>query len=197
VQSGFFINLAIQPELHVRIAVSQKEWDVKATGFSICFLMFIAATASVAQTKIAGTSSCGKPNPHHAVDIGDRAGHVFSMDEVKCKWMMGMQIENARTTDDVVMMLSETTGNSSHERGYIVTKLDSGDMVFARYSGTTRMRHGVSVSSRGIWSYTGGSGKMDGLAGKGTFTASVEVNGSRTYQFEGRYSLPSRKSDGR
>ena len=45
-------------------------------------------------------------------------------------------------------------------------------------------------TSKGTWSYTGGTGKLKGIKGKGTYDGKGSSDGTATYQIEGDYTLP-------
>ena len=46
------------------------------------------------------------------------------------------------------------------------------------------------MSSEGTWTYTGGTGKLKGIKGKGTFKGTPNPDGTMTYQVDGEYQLP-------
>jgi hypothetical protein len=52
------------------------------------------------------------------------------------------------------------------------------------------VKDGKPGDGSGTWMYTGGTGKLKGLKGKGTYTIKFESDGSATAQVEGEYTLP-------
>jgi hypothetical protein len=58
--------------------------------------------------------------------------------------------------------------------------MDSGDKVFACHQGEGTYAYG----NEGTWSFTGGSGKLKGIKGKGTYTCSPSG-----WDIEGEYQL--------
>lgn len=55
--------------------------------------------------------------------------------------------------------------------------MQSADKVFVAYQGTTTTKDGAPLNARGSWAYTGGTGKLNGLKGKGTYTCSPWARG--------------------
>jgi len=51
----------------------------------------------------------------------------------------------------------------------------------------------LALSTVGTWSFTGGTGKLKGLKGKGTYKGTGNADGSMTYEVEGDYELPAAK----
>jgi hypothetical protein len=66
----------------------------------------------------------------------------------------------------------------------------NGDRYFTVTQGTGAMKEGVAQTAEGTWSYTGGTGKLKGLKGKGTFKGKAAPDGTFTIEVEGEYQLP-------
>jgi hypothetical protein len=81
-----------------------------------------------------------------------------------------------------------TLGRSMRAHGVHVTTMESGDKLFVAYQGTGTTKDGVLQNGKGTWSYTGGSGKLKGIKGKGTYTCAVSGDGT-TCEIEGEYQL--------
>jgi hypothetical protein len=152
------------------------------------------AGAAAAQTKTSGTISCTKPDPAYSIDAGDSAGHALGLVKVACTWTKGMQIEGVATKDGYNVATSDGSVTKFHESGYHVSNMANGDKIYVRFSGTETMtKDGKPDSSAGTWSYTGGTGKFKGLAGKGTYKGKADTNGNYTTEVEGEYTLPTKK----
>jgi hypothetical protein len=52
------------------------------------------------------------------------------------------------------------------------------------------MKDGAVESTEGTWSFSGGTGKLMGVKGKGSFKGKGVTDGSATYDVEGEYELP-------
>ncbi len=149
------------------------------------------ASAAAAQTKTSGTIQCGKPDPSHAIDIGDRPNHGMSLNKVQCTWTKGMEIAGIASKDGVSVSSEESSGDKSNGSGFHWTTMANGDKILVRFQGTSVLKDGVPQSSEGTWKYTGGTGKLKGIKGGGTYKCSApNPDGSMTYQVDGDYQLP-------
>ena len=162
---------------------------------SRCWLIFLAAIAAAAaapaQTKTSGTLQCGKSDPAHVVEIGDRADHAFVVAKVACTWAKPMEIAGIAAKDGGSVSSEEKSGARSSGSGIHWTAMANGDKIFVRFHGkTTYDKEGKVTTSDGTWSYTGGTGKMKGIKGKGTYKGTGNADGTATYQVEGDYTLP-------
>jgi hypothetical protein len=64
-----------------------------------------------AQTKISGTLQCDKGDPQHVIPVGDRADHSFMITQTKCTWTKPLEVEGAKSKDDVSTFFNEITGS--------------------------------------------------------------------------------------
>lgn len=156
------------------------------------FLASIAvAAAASAQTKTSGTLQCAKPDPMHVVEAGDRPDHAFVVGKVACTWSKPMEVSGIQSKDGGSVFSDEKSGDKSSGGGVHWTGMANGDKVFVRYhSNTTYDKDGKIATSGGTWSFTGGTGKMKGIQGKGTDKGKGNPDGSVTYEIEGEYKLP-------
>lgn len=81
-------------------------------------------------------------------------------------------------------------GNAVTNTGYHVSLVSNGDKFFCRYQGTATMKDGAPQSAEGIWTITGGTGKLKGIKGKGTYKGTASADGGMTYESVGEYELP-------
>jgi hypothetical protein len=89
---------------------------------------------------------------------------------------------------------SDAGDTKARGSGYHVSNMANGDRLFVRFSGTDTMtKEGKLESSSGTWSYTGGTGKMKGITGKGTYKGRADASGSMVSEIEGEYQLPGKK----
>jgi hypothetical protein len=147
------------------------------------------ATAASAQTKLSGSQTCAKPDPSYTVAVGDRADHVISLSKDKCTWTRG-EIAGIKLKTDVDTIISEDiSATTSRDRGYAVTLMANGDTIFVELEGVTTIRDDVPLSGHGTWSFTGGTGKLQGIKGKGTYDGKYNRDGTSTFAVEGGYQL--------
>ena len=99
-----------------------------------------------------------------------------------------MEIAGAKSKDGVSTETTDISGNTVRVHGVHVTTMDSGDKYFVRYQGTGTTKDVALVSSKGTWSFNGGTGKLKGIKGKGTFTCTPSGDGD-TCEVEGDYQI--------
>jgi hypothetical protein len=151
------------------------------------FVFFMAAAAP-AQTKFSGTQQCAKPDPEYAVPVGDRPDHVMVLAKNKCTWAQA-EIGGVQLKDEDDTIMSDVSGARSRDRGAGVAVLASGDKAFVQFQGTGTMKDNKPVTGEGTWSFTGGTGKLKGIKGKGTYKGKFNPDGSAAFEIEGEYQL--------
>jgi len=69
--------------------------------------------------------------------------------------------------------------------------MSSGDKSYVRYQGYFSLKTATPETITGTYTYAGGTGKMKGLKGKGTYKAAGPPNadGAITFDIEGEYEL--------
>lgn len=160
----------------------------KESILAFVFVLTIATAAS-AQTKFSGSQTCAKPDPSYSVPVGDRGDHVMSLSKDKCTWTRG-EIAGIKLKTDVDTIVSEdVSATTSRDRGYGVTLLANGDTAFIQIEGVTTIRNDVPISGQGTWSFTGGTGKLRGIKGKGTYDGKYNRDGTSSFAVEGEYQL--------
>jgi hypothetical protein len=151
-------------------------------------LILIAGAAS-AQTKLSAKEQCGKPEPQYAVPVGDQQGHMAMMAQAKCTFpegeIGGIKMESSQDT-----FWGDIQGATSSDRGYAVVAVAGGDKAFVRFEGKTTMKDGMPSEGKGTWVFLGGTGKLKGLKGKGTYAGKAGADGSFLNDIEGEYTIP-------
>jgi hypothetical protein len=163
---------------------------MKLKTFVLCSLFTACAGVALAQTKISGTGTCGKADASHVVEVGDRAGHVLVLTKDSCTWTTPMEMAGLKSKTYNGAIASDSTGGRSQDRGYVVMTMDNGDKAYIRFQGTSTNQEGGAHSGEGTWSYAGGTGKLKGLKGKGTYKSSGATADVTEDQVEGEYTLP-------
>jgi len=157
----------------------------------ILTLTFLFATAAfaTAQTKTSGTGKCGKPVKQEMIQVGDRANHALVLAQFTCTWTTPVEMAGLKSKDYTGTMTSDSNSGKSQDRGYVVITMENGDKAFVRFQGAgTNTKEGAN-NGDGTWVYTGGTGKLRGLTGKGTYKSSGNADGAED-QVDGEYSLP-------
>jgi hypothetical protein len=157
---------------------------------SILLLLFALTLVPVtwAQTKISGTLQCGKADPSYTIPVGDQPGHVFSIRKAKCTWIKAPEIAGMQAKDAEITGFGEFLGAGGQSRGASVSSLSNGDKFFGTHQGTMTRKEGLI--EEGTWSITGGTGKLKGIKGKGTYKGKLGADDIGTMELEGEYQLP-------
>ncbi len=158
------------------------------------FLALVVSAAAVGQTKISGSVQCGKAETQQKVDVGDRSNHSLILTQGNCTWTKPLELAGIHDKEGQNTASDELSGNRSHTRGYFVDSLENGDKAYVRYQGTMTWKDGTPQTLEGTWTYTGGTGKLRGIKGEGTYKGAFGADGSVTYDVGGQYELPAPKA---
>ena len=151
--------------------------------------IFLAASIAAAQTKVSWTEQCHKPDVEQNLQVGDRPNHILRISQGKCTWATPAEMEGLKTKEALDTATSEINGNTGRDRGYHIGTMDNGDKWYVSYQGKSTMKAGALVSADGTFTFTGGTGKLKGIQGKGTFSCKPEGEGD-TCNIEAEYQLP-------
>ncbi|MFC5863456.1 hypothetical protein ACFPT7_14215 [Acidicapsa dinghuensis] len=162
---------------------------MKAKSLGLAVLLAALATSALAQTQFSASSKCAKPDNSQSIEVGDHPGHMLVIEKSSCTWSAPVEMGGFKSTGYTSVDTVDAKGATYQVHGYAVLTMESGDKVFARYSGTGTMK-GDIAAAEGTWSYTGGTGKFKGLKGNGTYKGSGASDGSNETQLQGEYSLP-------
>ncbi|MFY9552619.1 MAG: hypothetical protein WAU32_15845 [Thermoanaerobaculia bacterium] len=162
---------------------------MKILAFMSCGLLaLLAADAAQAQMKLSGKMQCAKPDPNYAVTVGDGADHALTLGVQKCTWTEG-ELGGERLKEETDSVVSDIRGSMSHDRGYGVGDTANGDKYFVRFEGTSTVKNHVLADARCTWTFTGGTGQLAKLSGKGTCKGTFAADGSSSFDIEGEYRI--------
>jgi hypothetical protein len=162
---------------------------MRVTILLLSLIVFALAAVASAQTKISGTAQCGKPEPQYAIQVADRPNHSFAISQSKCPYTKPSEIAGTQSKEFVATNFSETSGSRATTRGFVDGTMANGDKFQVRSQGSASAKEGVIESAEGTWSFVGGTGKLKGIKGKGTYKGKGGPEGI-TYEIEGEYELP-------
>jgi len=101
-----------------------------------------------------------------------------------------MEIAGVQTKDGYDVTYSDGSGAKVRGSGYHVSNMSNGDKIYVRFQGNDTMMDGKPSTTEGTWSYTGGTGKLKGIRGKGTYKGKTDSSGNMVAEIEGDYELP-------
>jgi hypothetical protein len=160
------------------------------TRTALAFLAAAALTAAAgAQTKQSGTIQCGKPDPQQAIEVGDKPNHFMGVSKTTCTWTKPMDTAGLKSKDGYSVAASDATGDKFTAHGVHSSTMDNGDKIYVRFQGGGTSKDGMTQTDSGKWTYTGGTGKLKGIKGGGTYKGKGSADGSVTYEIAGTYNL--------
>ena len=165
--------------------------NVRTTTVVCLFFYFVSVAAG--QTKIAGKQHCPLPQALATAEVADEAGHIMKLEKSTCTWSTPWQIVGQRSTDGTFIAFSEASPHRAATNGTYVGNMDNGDKFYIEFHWATLKDGTPPETVKGYWAFTGGTGKLSGITGKGTYTASENENGGDA-NMEGEYSLPRRRA---
>jgi hypothetical protein len=148
---------------------------------------FVAGTAA-AQTKASGTLTYGKPEQEQMIPTGVGEGHAIGVSQRKGTWSKPLDIGGDKSKEGMSTESIDVSGSHARSHGVHVTTMESGDKLFVAFQGSDVLKDNALVSGKGTWSYTGGTGKLKGITGKGTYTCKTQGE-SVSCDVEGEYQL--------
>jgi len=165
---------------------------MKLRILNIVGLSLLFASAVAAQTKVAGKMQCPKPEVVGTVEAGDHAGHRLTLEKNTCPWSSPIEMQGEKSKDATYVAFSENSPTRASTRGTLVGIMENGDKFFLTFDWAV-VKDGkpksVIEKVKGTWEFTGGTGKLEGIWGKGTYTASEDETGG-VVSMEGEYSVP-------
>lgn len=165
---------------------------MRKTGMCVLAVLTLAVPASAQTTataeKLTGKAHCAKSDPNYTVEVGDKPGHMLTMQKTTCTWTDG-QISGLtpKSADD--QSTGEVTGASGHATGYHTVTMDNGDKYTVRYTGSMTIGKDNSGTLEGKWTFVSGTGKLKGIKGSGTYKGTGAPDGSGDVTVEGEYTL--------
>jgi len=151
-------------------------------------LALLFASSVLGQVKIAGEQHCPKPQALATAEAGDEPGHTMTLEKSTCTWLTPLEIAGERSTGGTFVAFSEASLHRAATNGTYVGSMENGDKFYIEFHWATLKDSTPSESVKGYWAFTGGTGKLKGIAGDGTYTATENENGGEV-NMEGEYSL--------
>ncbi len=147
----------------------------------------------VAQNKVSAAIDCDKADPMHSIPVPDRQGYLFVISQHKCTYTKSIAIEGVEAKEFVNIVFNEVVGASIRTTASGVTTYSNGDRGYTRSTGTGDAK---AMTRSGKWTFSGGTGKLSGIKGGGTYTCkmkSSEAGMGYTCDIEGETTPPPTK----
>ena len=121
----------------------------------------------------------------HQIKVGDEEGHMLILSESKQVWFDEKSGEKLTRVGTNIMDINLKTGKGSLIRSYGVLTSANGDKRFT-------VGEGKPVGKghwKGTYTYTGGTGKFEGIKGGGTWDSKSLAPGTSYIEVEGEMEL--------
>lgn len=155
---------------------------------SVVLLVFFFASFLSGQTQIAGKMHCPKPQALAHVEPSDEAGHTMRLEKSTCTWLIPFEMVGERAAEVSFVAFSEESDTRAATNGTIVGSMANGDKFYISFRWSA-LKANDPENTKGYWEFKGGTGKLKGITGKGTYTANENENGGEV-NMEGEYSAP-------
>ena len=162
---------------------------MKIRMMTVAGLALLVASAVSAQTKFSGTVQCAKPDPNYTIEVGDMPGHTLTLEKDACKWTSATEINGLKIGDDNGVGTSEAWATKVSSTGTRVVTMDNGDKMFATTKDTSPVKDKMPTNIAGTFTITGGTGKLKGIKGHGTYKVTPAADGSASVTVEGEYTM--------
>ena len=160
---------------------------MKLPTMCVVVLELLIASTVAAQTRITGKQHCPKPQALATTEVGDEHGHTMTLEKSTCTWLTPLEIVGERSKEGTFVAFSEASSTRAATNGTYVGIMDNGDKFYLVFHWAT-LKDGPPESVKGDWRFTGGTGKLKGITGKGTYTATENETGGEA-NMEGEYSV--------
>ena len=155
-------------------------------------VLCVCASLAVGQGKTGKTANgwaCPKPANAHSIEIGDTAGHAYSIDQITCTSTKG-EIAGVREKEGTGTEFAEITGNNMKGHGVFVETTSNGDKIHFAYQFTGTTKDGQLQSATDNYRAVSGEGKFKGIKASGICKGSGKADGSVEWACNGTYSVP-------
>jgi hypothetical protein len=142
-------------------------------------------------TKFSATADCAKAEPMQALPVDDAPGHVLVVSKTQCTFTSG-ELHGLAMKAQEVTALADVRAGKSEDRGYVVVTVTGGDQAFVSFRGHGTL-HDQIRDGVGTWHFTGGTGKLKGIGGQGTYKAAGNADGTGHDQIEGEMRVAPQK----
>jgi hypothetical protein len=130
---------------------------------------------------------CAKSEPQYALPVADAPGHLLMVAKTHCT-LSGGEVNGLALKQQDVYASAEMNGVNLTVRGYVIVTAEGGDKAFVTFQGKGTIRD-KSGDEDGTWRFTGGTGKLKGLEGKGTYKGTDKADGTASDEIQGTWNI--------
>jgi hypothetical protein len=191
--TGKIPNTGLYNSAFFRGSLKGKTMKYKSLGLTV--LLAALAGSALAQNHISSTFNCAKVDTSQPVEVGDHPGHELLTNKLtSCAFNTPFELAGLKATAMSSAVAVDARGTKFRDQGYATMTMDNGDKAYMRLQGTGTSNEKGPPNEDGTWSFTSGTGKLEGLKGKGTYKISPEAG---HIEIEGDYTLPGAGTTGK
>jgi hypothetical protein len=159
----------------------EKRWGVL---IAVCLLSCVG----LAQVKSTVQWKCDKPSDQHSINVGDRPGHSYAVDQINCTPVSG-DINGAKRKSGMGTEFIELRGDKLSGHGEFIETMENGDKNFYTYQLKGTVKDGVLTAGSDTWSMREGGGKLKGAKATGSCKGAGNADGVATWDCSGDYTM--------
>jgi len=153
----------------------------------VLFAVSLLSCVGLAQVKSTVQWKCEKPSDQHSINVGDKPGHAYTVDQINCTPVNG-DINGARRKSGTGTEFLEFRGNRFTGHGEFIETMENGDKNFYTYQMRGTRQNGVLQGSD-TWSMREGAGKLKGAKATGSCKGGGNPDGTATWDCSGDYTM--------
>jgi len=156
-----------------------------------CFAVLVLPGMVFAQSRFFGTLKCQRTNSPPSAGASVKATQTIQTVMEKCAWTLPLQIDADIAQDAQNTFVMQAQGTQSKDTGMQVGRMTNSDQFTLNLSGSSTLGNDGAARGRGgTWTFAGGTGRLKGVIGSGTYTGLATADGGMNYDMEGTYEIP-------
>ena len=156
--------------------------------WGVLWVVCLLSCVGLAQVKSTVQWKCDKASDKHSIDVGDKSGHAYAVDQINCTPISG-DIDGAKRKSGMGTEFLEVSGDHLSGHGEFIETMENGDKNFYTYQTKATLKDGALQSGSNTWSLREGGGKLKGAKGSGTCKGSAGSDGAATWDCSGDYTM--------
>lgn len=132
----------------------------------IAALVLAGASPVMAKTEKVTYRNVNQMTKIHVIKVGDVPGHIIAVFERRGLGLFDGEVAVYHGTQ----MLDSTKGKGTLQ-GYIMYTFEDGSTMVSKVEGNVTPLKDKRISSKGTFTYIGGTGRFEGIKGSGTWSA--------------------------
>jgi hypothetical protein len=154
----------------------------------VLFFVCLLSCAGLAQVKSTVLWKCDKPAKQHSIDVGDKPGHAYVIDQINCTPTKG-DIDGAKRKSGTGTEFLYITGDKFTGHGEFIETMENGDKNLYTYQLSGTLKNGALQGGTDKWQLREGAGKLKGAKATGTCKGTGGPDQSATWDCAGDYTM--------